>query len=373
MNKILLSITTLLVTGLLLSACDKKEETPANDKQTIKIGATFPLSGGAAEAGTVTRDAMEMTLENLQQKGLKYNYEIIYEDNQLNPQKVAMTTNKLINMDKVDAIFSFWGLMGNVAADIADKNQVMSFSSTFGDYSNRGKYGYNISSTYEDEAKLMAKELKKRGIKSVAFFVDSSEISDQYMALEKELSKNPDIEIVFNEKFNSGEKDYKMAIIKAQSHNPDLYFISGYAPSPYLFLKQLKEITGRNDNVTSFDTLSEIDAKERSVAEGLWYLDSNLGGTEEFVKELQEKKGVSPQSCSGSLSAGLEVLINAIENTGVSADGRIDKDRINAWIMDNIKNYPSAVGKLNVMDNHKIKVNAVIKEIQNGKPIVVRD
>lgn len=366
-------LSIICAAAMMLSACDKKEDNAVSTKPIVKIGATLPLSGDAAEAGIVTREAMEMTLDNLRRKGLKYNYEVIYEDNQLNPQKVATTTNKLINMDKVDAVFSFWGLMGNVAADISDKNGVMSFSSTFGDYSNRGKYSYNLSSTYEAEAKLMTEELKKRGVKSVAFFVDSSEISDQYVALEKELKENSDIKIVFNEKFNSGEKDYKMAIIKAQSFNPDLYFISGYAPSPYLFLKQLKEITSRNDNVTSFDTLSEIDTKDRGIAEGLWYLDSNLGGTEEFISELQEKKGVNPQSCTGSMSAGLEIFINAVENTGVSNDGKIDKDRVNTWIMNNIKNYPSYVGLLNVMDNHKIKVNAVIKEIKDGKTQRVKD
>lgn len=362
MNKLL---SLLLASVLILTACDNKQEENASNKPVIKIGATFPLTGNAAEAGQAAKVGLEMIIKQLNKASNKYNYELVFEDNQMNPQKVAITTNKMINIDKVSAIVSFWGLMGNVAADIADKNNVMSFSCTFGDFSNKGKYGYNIAPVYYEQAKVMLDELKRRGIKKIALFVDNTEILDQYNELEEQIRKDGSIEVVYREQFNPGEKDYKMAISKANAQQPDMYLISGYAPSPYLFMKQLKEITGRNDNVTSIDTFAEVFPQE--MVEGLWYADSNQGGTEKFIEKLKMyNPDITPSSCLGSMVASLEILVDAIEKSGST-----DQDAVRKWIVNNVKNYQSSTGVLNADENGKIKTPVTIKTIKNGRSIML--
>lgn len=361
-------ILSLVVASILtLSACDNKKEEITNEKPTIKIGATLPLTGNAAEAGQAAKAGLEMTLKKLNRTSNKYNYELVFEDNQMIPQKVAITTNKMINMDKVSAVLSFWGLMGNIVADIANKNNIMSFSCTFGDFSNSGKYGYNIAPIYEEQAKTMLEELKKRNIRTVALFVDNTEITDQYNVLEKQIKEDSNIEIVFREQFQPGEKDYKMAIAKASAKTPDMYLISGYAPSPFLFMKQLKDITGRNDNVTSIDTFAEIFPQE--IVAGLWYADSNQGGTDDFIEELKEyKSDITPSSCLGSMVASLEILVDAAENSET-----FNNDSINQWIIKNVQNYKTSTGILNADKNGKIKTPVTIKQIKNGKPVVIED
>lgn len=363
MKKIIIALIIVAIVGLgawKLKSTEENSET--SDKQVIKIGATLPLTGDAAIAGQAIKTVLEMRLQELKSKGLKSDYQLVLEDNQMSPQKVAITTNKMINIDKVVAVLSFWGFMGNVAADVADKNHVMSFSCTFGDLSNRGKYGYNIAPVYKEQARTMLNELKRRGIKTVALFVDNTEITDQYNELEKQIKEDGNIEVVFREQVNPGEKDYKMAIIKASAEKPDMYLISGYAPSPYLFMKQLKEITGRNDNATSIDTFSEI--FPRDMVEGLWYADSNQGGTTELLQKLAAySPNTVPSSCLGSMAASLEILVDAIEETQ-----SVDNDVINKWIISNVKNYPSSTGVLNADNNGKIKTPVTIKIIRDGKP-----
>ena len=73
----------------------------------MKIGATLPLTGDSAEVGRAAKAGLEMVLDELKQKNLKYDYKLVFEDNQMNPQKVATTINKLINIDKSKAILTF--------------------------------------------------------------------------------------------------------------------------------------------------------------------------------------------------------------------------------------------------------------------------
>ena len=371
MKKWLLSLCMVLA----LAACDnKKEEAKADTKPTIKIGVTLPLTGDGAEAGLAAKVGLEMVLEDLSQKGLKYDYQFIFEDNQMNAMKTANNVNKLIFMDKVDAVFSMWNLMSNVVASMAAEHNVLSFACAYGRVANTGDYGFNMQNAYEDQAKLLLEELQKREIKSVALFVDNSAILEQYKIIEDYIKQNSDIKIVFKEYFNPGEKDYRAAIIKAHQQNPDLYMISGYPPSPYLFMKQLKEITGKNDNVTAVDSLAEINEENRGIANGLWYIDSNQNGLDAFQKNLLERKGAQSQSCVGNVASDLEIFINAVENAPVEeGKDKPSKESIRQWIFDNIKDYETASGKATVLEDGFIAVKPSVRMIKDGKSVAIEE
>ena len=369
MKKWLLSLCMVLA----LVAC-KEEKKDAQAKPVIKIGVTMPLTGDASEAGQAAKLGLEMVLEDLTQRGLKYDYQFIFEDNQMNPMKTANNVNKFIFADKVDAIFSMWNLMSNVVAAKASEHDMMSFACAYGRVANTGKYSFNMQNSYEDQAKLLLEELQKREIKSLALFIDNSAILEQYNVIEDYIKQNSDIKIVFKEYFNPGEKDYKSAIIKAHQQNPDLYMISGYPPSPYIFLKQLKEITGRNDNVSSVDSLAEINAEQRGIANGLWYIDSNQNGLDEFQNNLLNRKGAQSQSCVGNVASNLEIFINAVENAPITEGmEKPSKENIRQWIFDNIKNYKTESGNATVLDDGFIVVQPSVRMIENAKSVKIEE
>ena len=359
---------------LALVGCKEEKKVQAEGKPVIKIGVTMPLTGDAAEAGESARAGLEMILEKMKEKSLKYEYQFIFEDNQMNPMKTANNVNKFIFMDKVDAIFSMWNLMSNVVATIASQYDVFSFACSYGTIANTGDYSFNMQNSYQDQAELLVSELQKRNIKTLALFVDNSAIMDQYKVIEDYVKQNSDVEIVFKEYFNPGEKDYRAAIVKAHQKNPDLYMISGYPPSPYLFLRQLREITGKNDNVTSVDSLAEIDSNHRHLADNLWYIDSNQNGLDAFQDELIKNKGLQSQSCVGNVASDLEIFIEAVENAVVNKDEKKpSKENIRQWIMENVKNYPTASGNATVLNDGFIVIKPSVKMIKGGKSISIEE
>ncbi|MBP5399783.1 MAG: ABC transporter substrate-binding protein [Alphaproteobacteria bacterium] len=367
MKKLILSLCMLLA----LTAC-KDENKNTAVKPVITIGATLPLTGDAAEAGEAARAGLEMTLEDLQKGNLKYDYKIIYEDNQMNPQKVATSINKLINIDHAKAILSFWNLMGNVSSALADQNGVFSLTCSIGEDSTRGKYNFNNYASNFRQAKVLVEKLKRENTKTVALFTDNSGMRQQYEVVKDYIRENSDIEIVFEEFFNPGEKDYKASIIKASSKTPDMYLFSGYNPSTYIFMKQLKEITGRNDNVTTIDMFFDMALEHRDIIEGLWYVDSNLNGTEEFENRLLKEKGLVSQSCTGNTAANLEIIVKAYENAKVEEGETIpNNDNVREWIFSNVKDFDTVGGKVTVVRDGLFDKEPSIKKMINRKPIVV--
>jgi branched-chain amino acid transport system substrate-binding protein len=358
-----------------LVACGEKAEVPKeNEKPIIKIGATLPLTGDAAEAGQAAKAGLEMTLEDLQQKGLKYNYQLVFEDNQMNPQKVATTINKMVNIDNVKAVLSFWNLMGNVSSALAEQNNVFSFTCSIGEDSTKGKYNFNNYASNYQQAEVLVETLKKHNVKTVALFTDNSGMRHQFEFVKDYMKNHSDIEIVFEEFFNPGEKDYKAAIIKASAKNTDMYLYSGYNPSTYIFMKQLKEITGKNNNVTTIDMFFDMAVKDRDIIEGLWYVDSNLNGTKEFQDRLLKEKGLVSQSCTGNTAANLEIIVNAYENALVSEGETIpSNDAVRDWIFANVKDFDTVGGRVSVVREGLLDKKPSIKKMINREPVVVEE
>lgn len=369
MKKWLLSLCMVLA----LVACkdEKKETTQAEAKPVVKIGITIPLSGDSAEAGKSAATALQMVLDDYNKKGLKYDYKLIIEDNQLFPSKIATTTNKLINLDKVNAILSFWNSETPV---LANEKGVFSFNCSGDEATTKGKYNFNNFPATQDSIKLLANELKKNNIKTVAMFLDIYAMRIQYDALAKYLTENTDIKIVFKEYFNPGEKDYRTAIAKASQLNPNIYLYSGFNPSTYIFMKQLKEITGYNENVTSLGIFADMPFKERKIVEGLWYVDNNLDGTEELKKRLLSEHGIISQACTGNSVSNLEILINAYEKANVSQNEIIpNNDSVRNWIFKNVKNFDTLGGIVSVQDDGLFATKSEIKKIINGEPIRIEE
>src|SRR4051812_44226626 len=93
-----------------------------NGKPTIKIGITLPLTGDVARLGESVKNSLILAKSDL--PATKYNYELVFEDDQFKPALGVTTANKLINIDKVSALVSFGSPVGNVISPIAEKSKI---------------------------------------------------------------------------------------------------------------------------------------------------------------------------------------------------------------------------------------------------------
>ena len=105
-KNIVIVIGIVLVCLVVLGVYAINSEGRPGTNPTIKIGVTLPLTGDEATLGESNRNAIHLAASKLP-SSTKYNYQLIFEDDQFNPALGASAVNKLISIDGVSALISF--------------------------------------------------------------------------------------------------------------------------------------------------------------------------------------------------------------------------------------------------------------------------
>lgn len=138
----------------------------SDDTRLMKIGVLTDLSGSAAYFGQQSRIGAEIAKEELLKNGARV--EVILEDSGMNTQKALSAANKLLLLDKVDAIYvNFTPIARAVAPLLAREKKLMIYSAGAASIVNEGPY---IFKTYLDEVKgckQIAESFKNRGVKKI--------------------------------------------------------------------------------------------------------------------------------------------------------------------------------------------------------------
>ena len=141
------------------------KNTPVGEKQTVKIGLSLPLTGDLAFMGEGAKEATQLAIENF--GPTKHNYEFIYEDDQFSGTKAVTTINKLISIDKINAVVSAGSPAGNTIAPITEKNKIIHFGVASDQNVAKGDYNFIHWTPPSEESKVLISELLKRNLKRV--------------------------------------------------------------------------------------------------------------------------------------------------------------------------------------------------------------
>ena len=334
---------------------------------TVKIGVTLPLTGDVAMLGQNSKKAIEMAMEDI--TDTKYNYEIVFEDDQFKPSVGVTTVNKLISVDKVSALLSFGSPVGNSVNPVAESQEVAHINFFASDMNvANGLYNFvNYTPPYKD-AKLFVSELQRREIKNLGIFEvqDNPGAAAITQALEEEI-KGTDINIVANKKFNTGTRDFRTLISEVKNENIDIYLLQASSPELEIVYKQMREM-GVQVPVTSIETFEF--SSDISLFEGSWYV--NAADPEKwFVDEYISRYSDSPKFGAANGYDSIQIIVRAIEKVG---NGKTipTNEKIRDSIQ-NTKSFDGALGKNLKFDDDGIVVSdAVVREIQGGSPVTIK-
>ena len=106
----------------LLAACAQSEKTV----QPYKFGAMLPLTGTNAFYGEYSKYGIDLAIEDINTAGGINGkpVEVVYEDFATDKTRVAPATNKLINIDNVDALFTVTVMPTGIMAPLAEDAKV---------------------------------------------------------------------------------------------------------------------------------------------------------------------------------------------------------------------------------------------------------
>jgi len=248
---------------------------------TIKIGVIAPLSGNLAFLGEGYRDAFLLAKEN--SNNTKYNYELIFEDDQMDPAKTATALQKLISIDKVNAVVSFASGPANMISPIAEQNKIIHFGIATDPNAAKGEYNFMHWTPPSEEAKTFVAELQKRGIKKLGIFETNQQGVMATVGAITERLKGTDIEIVTDQKFNMQERDFRTLIAKAKSSGAEIYLLEAFPPQLEILTKQIKEAQ-ISTPLTCIELVESSD-EAMKLFEGYWYVNA-ADSTTEFNKKF---------------------------------------------------------------------------------------
>lgn len=359
MKKFILS----LMMATALTACgDKKadETAQADTRPVVNLGASLALTGDMAETGQNLKSAMELALKDEEaQQNLKYNYKIHFEDDQYEIKKAVSNWNLFKSLDNVDVIFTFWGAIGKVGADFAEKNKIIHMGCALSQTQAKGLYNFNNASKVEEHATKTADFYKRRGVKNIALIAYQCKETDEFFTALREKLEERGINIVAELKPNPTDTDLTLAMLKVKEKNPDMLNVQLLPPQSAIFAKT-KEKLNWDVPVSSLNVL----LLSSDYFDGAYIFQDDTG-TAEFAKHFVESTGQRVIGCSANFYDNVRLIIDAYEHVG---DGKTlpTHEQIAQYILNN-KNFNSSFGQYDIDADGHINTPSIVKQLDKGQ------
>lgn len=270
--------------------------TPTTQNQgPIRIGVSAPLTGEAASFGDGMTAGAELAKKEINEKGGVNGrmIELVFADDRCDNKEGLNSFNKLVNVDKVDAIV---GPICSAAAGsglpVAKEKNVPTI--VFGSAPNLPGIGENIFRTYPSDSfqGVYAADFIKNtlGKSKVAVLYVQNDwgqgIRDVFVKKFQELGG----QVVFDEGVTQDVKDLRTPVTKLKEANPEVIYFPAYPAAGVVGLKQLKE-QGVTATVVGGDAFGADEVIKSGVAEGLIYTLAKINNPEDFAKRAKDAAG----------------------------------------------------------------------------------
>lgn len=376
---------------LLLASAFALMAVPTADAAKIKIGFVTTLTTGAAVIGKDMQKAVNLAVEHIGGKMGDLDVEVIFADDEFNPQKGKQKTEKLIKRDKVDIMAGY--IWSHVL--LASKNTVLNagkilISSNAGPSTMAGKLChknfFNISWQNDQTPMALGELLNQKGVKTLYI------ISPNYRA-GKDMAAG--VERTFKGKVVGkdmtawpAQKDWSAEFTKVKAANPDgvfAFYPGGHGPA---FIKQYEQagLAGKIPlySVYTLDSLSLPRLQKANMKGALgtfmtqfWVPDLDNAQNKRFVSAFKKKYGTYPSFYAAQSYDTIFYIKSAVEAVGGDLTN-IDGMRKALEKAD----FPSVRGKFRMGNNHFPIQNFYSREVvvdKDGKwttsvrDVVLRD
>jgi branched-chain amino acid transport system substrate-binding protein len=346
------------------------------EADTIKVGEFASLTGKEATFGTSSHEGTVLAIEEINAAGgvLGRQLELIYEDNRSMQGESSTIAKKLINSDKVVA------LLGEVAsgrslevAPLAQQAQIpmISPSSTNPDVTKVGDYIFRVCFTDPFQGRLLAEFARDTlGAKKVAVF---SDVAAAYSVGLARFFSEPWVanggEIVSEQKYTGGDKDFKAQLTVIKNANPDAILVPGYYSDVGLIVAQARQlgITVPLFGGDGWEAPELIQIAGAQNLVGTYYSthfspNSTDPLAQKFVAAYKARyNGKVPDAMAALGYDTVLVLADAIKRAGTT-DGPALRDALAAT-----SNFPGATGLTTLDANRDASKPAVIITVKDGQ------
>ena len=349
---------------------------PGTQEGTIKLGATFPLTGEVASYGQKAKRGIELAVEEINATGgvLGRKIEVDFQDDRHDKKEAVSIVTKFATVDKVPVVFGSAGSSVTLAvAPVANRNKVVlvspiSSSATLS--TDGGAFFFRTVPADDLQAEVLADWVHKAGARTVAIVYTNNSwgkpLTDGFQTKFTALGGK----VLLAEGVPESATDFRTIIAKLKSLDGlDAVVSPTYPKDGGNFVRQAKELglakpMYGGDNWGSPEFLSIA----ANAAEGVFYTAPSENKSfeyEAFAKRYQAKFGEAPDVFGAYSYDAAMAVFKAIEACGSTEPEKIRDALLKV-------SFSGASGDVAFRPNGDVATKAFgRKTIKGGKPVNV--
>lgn len=330
---------------------------PAFAQQAVKIGAIYPLSGGAASAGESARAAIEVAIDVINNphpeldalvlaKGAGLaglggaKIEAVFADNQGSPAVGQNQALRLITEEKVAALYGcYQSGVTLTASAIAERYGLpfVSGESVAANLTERGfKWFFRTTPVAGDIAKTymaFLRDLKAAGTKvdQIAVVNENTEYGTSIAKTLAEAAKDAGFNIGLQIPYSANTTDVQSQVLKLRDAKPDVVVFVSYTSDAILFVKTMKALDYKpavligDDSGFSDSAFVKAVGDQAQGAINRSAFDPGKPGsvTAKINAMYKQKRGADLDDTSARAMMGFLTLADAIDRAGSTDPAKI--------------------------------------------------
>lgn len=333
-----------VMAGSCLTACgdsSKADGGKSGDENTIVIGGSGPLTGGAAQYGVAVKNAAQLAVDEINEAGgvNGVKFKLVFEDDEADPGDKAINAYNQLK-DKGLQVMLGTVTTGSCLAviDQTKKDNIFQITpSASAQDVIKNDNAFQVCFTDPNQGKASADYIADNNIaKKIAVIYDNSDAySSGIFNTFKSEAKEKGLDIVAEQSFTKDSKtDFSAQISAAKSAEAELLFLPIYYQEASLILAQCKsaDFSPKFFGCDGLDGILSVDNFDKSLAEGVMLLtpfaaDASDDATQKFVKAYKEKyKDETPNQFAADAYDGVKIIAKLVEKESIK--GNMSKSEI---------------------------------------------
>jgi branched-chain amino acid transport system substrate-binding protein len=363
--------------GVLLNAGPVASSALAS-KDAVKVGLTAPLTGDWAEYGADFKRSVTMVVDKVNKAGGigGKKIELVIADSRGDAKEAVLIAEKFVaDPDVIAQIGDFSSSCTMAAAPIYEKATMVQISPTAShqDWTKKGEYMFRVVATqgYEGpyNARWAVTDLGKKKLATIYINNDWGVDANKYFVAE---ARRLGAEILAEEAFTPGEKDFTAILTKLKKMAPDLIYLPTFYADAAAILNQAKRMHFKplvmaNSSLFSEKTI-ELggEAVEGIIIPANYFSTDPRPAAQGFTEEYRALYNMEPNQFAALAYDAASLLVEALKKAGAA-----DRAKVRQGLLD-LKGYEGATGPVSYAEGRDPAKQLVRITIKDGKWVLYK-
>lgn len=338
-------------------------QTPSSSAPQLVIGAILPLTGSSAAFGLASKRGIELALEDLPREE-RSRIRVMIEDDGLVNSRSITAAQKLINLDKVDALLTWSSGTALAVKSVSELKGIPHIAVASDPTVTRGaRYSFNYWPIPETETRTLYDYLEAHGKRKIGMVTQVNSfplaMRDAFVV---HVKREGTMEIVADEEISAESTDLRSTLLRLKNRgNIDAFIVASFPGQLALVVTQARAI-GISAPLFGYETFE--DKASFDAARGLFTNVVYATGADAQQGFLNTFATKYPGESYYTANQSYDIIRILADATKERKDGASI-----AHFLRNLKDYPTVSGVISATGDNRFTLPTTLKTLdEHGTP-----